>query len=305
MMLALKRWIATRLRRALGLDEMQKQLNTIEVAARRNTLLLGNAAWSNGLIREAIHVLPTYRRCVGLLERITPRVIQGAKLCRLGGPNDGGYVMLEPVAPPFITAAYSFGVGHEISWDTAIAARGIDVWLYDHTVASPRGLPPRCRFVRKGLAGDTGGPEVRPLAECVSENGHEDRHDLLLKLDVEGAEWAALQAASEDLLRQFQQIVVEFHGIARSLGGDRYGTIVAVLDKLARTHQCVHVHGNCDQPPVWIGDLIVPDVAEVTYVRRSDVEGRIGEVVRSLPKDLDAPNNPGWPEIPLRFPAEE
>lgn len=303
MLLALKRWIATRLQRALGLDEIQKQLNRMEAAARRQALLVGNAAWLAGRSRDTIEPLPAYRRAAALLARITPRAVEGASLVRLGGPNDGGYVMLEPVAPPIITAAYSFGVGHDISWDAAIAARGIDVWLYDHTVSTPPGLPPRCQFVRKAIAGKSVGPDERTLAECIAENGHAGRRDLLLKLDVEGAEWGVLESAPETLLCQFQQIVVEFHGLADAVGGDRHEKIVAVLDKLTRTHQCVHVHGNCDQPPVWLGDLVVPDVAEVTYVRRSDVAGRLGSVVRSLPMELDAPNNPGWPEIPLRFPA--
>lgn len=305
MLLALKRLIATRLQRAIGVDEIQKQLNRMEAVARRHTLLIGNATWLAGRPRDTIESLPVYRRGTALLARITPRAIERANLVRLGGPNDGGYVMLEPVAPPIITAAYSFGVGHDISWDAAIAARGIDVWLYDHTVSPPAALPPRCRFVRKGIAGTSAGPDERTLAELVRENGHAGSRDLLLKLDVEGAEWGVLESASEPLLCQFQQIVVEFHGLADGVGGDRHEKIIAVLDKLARTHQCVHVHGNCDQPPLWLGDLVVPDVAEVTYVRRSDVEGRIGSVVRSLPMELDAPNNPGWPEIPLLFPAEE
>lgn len=305
MLLALKRWIAIRLRRVLGLDEMQKQLHRVEAAARRHTLMLGNAAWSAGLPREEFEALPLYQRCVGLLARITPRAIEGAKLIRLGGLNDGGYVLLEPVTPPTVTAAYCFGVGHDIAWDAALAARGIDVWLYDHTVTSPPGLPHRCRFVKKGIAGQAEGPNVRTLGECIGENGHEGRRDLLLKLDVEGAEWGALDAASEKLLAQFHQIVVEFHGLAGGVYGRRFDEIASVLDKLARTHQCVHVHGNSDQPPVWMGDLVVPDVAEVTYVRRSDIEGRIGSVVRRLPMELDATNNPGWPEIPLRFPSED
>lgn len=305
MMLALKRWIATRLQRALGIDEIHKQLAAIETEGRRQTLLLGNAIRYAGMPRESLQAIPAYARGKRLLELLSPRMIEGAKLARIGGPNDGGYVMLGPVAPPTVTAAYSFGVGDEISWDEAIAARGIDAWLYDHTVAAPAGLPARCRFTRKGVTGRTTGAHLQTLAECVRENGHQGRSDLVLKMDVEGAEWDVFEEASESLLGQFQQIVVELHGLTNALAPGRHDAIANVLEKLARTHQCIHVHGNCDQPPVWMGDLVVPDVAEVTYVRRSDVEGQIGGVVRTLPMELDAPNNAGWPEMAIGFPEGE
>lgn len=60
-------------------------------------------------------------------------------------------------------------------------------------------------------------------------------------MDVEGAEWEALINLDEKTLNQFQQMVFEFHDM---YDPHRYSMICRVLEKLNKTHQCVHVHGT-------------------------------------------------------------
>ena len=66
---------------------------------------------------------------------------------------------------------------------------------------------------------------------------------------------------------------------------------------LAATHQPIHVHGNCFQPPVWIGDLVLPEAIEVSYVRRADHAGRFVPRDEAFPTALDRPNVPDTPDI--------
>jgi hypothetical protein len=100
---------------------------------------------------EAVKAAPAYARCAELLDLVAPRRIEGAGLVRIGGPNDGGYVMLDTLRPPTVTAAYSLGAGHDVSWDNAVADLGVDVFVYDHTIARPASLHPRCHFRRTGV----------------------------------------------------------------------------------------------------------------------------------------------------------
>ena len=54
-------------------------------------------------------------------------------LLRIGRAYDGGYVMVDDFDN---CVAYSFGISDDVSWDFDIAKRGIDVYMYDHTIDS-------------------------------------------------------------------------------------------------------------------------------------------------------------------------
>lgn len=297
MLLTIKRSIVRRLRRALGIDEILNIVQRIESEQRRGLLITGNAlaAWQQD--PATVRALPAYVRSAELLALVAPRCVEGASLVRIGGSHDGGYVMLDTLRPPAVTAAYSLGVGQEVSWDNAVADRGIDVYLYDHTVDRPTGLHPRCRFRRTGVTGHRAAADVQTLAELITANGHEGRRDLVLKMDIEGTEWDVLSQVATETLEQFHQIVVELHGLGAAVDPSRCGPLLETLQKLSRSHQSIHVHGNGELPPFWIGDLVVPDLLEVTYVRRQDVADRLGPAAGPFPTAIDQPNRPDWPDV--------
>ena len=49
----------------------------------------------------------------------------------MGNIYDGSYVMLDDFKN--IKIAYSIGIGKKIQFDKALADKGIDVYMYDHT----------------------------------------------------------------------------------------------------------------------------------------------------------------------------
>jgi hypothetical protein len=49
--------------------------------------------------------------------------------------------------------------------------------------------------------------------------------------------------------------------------------------------------------PVWIGGLVLPQVLEVSYVRRADHTGRFVPRDEVFPTDLDRPNLPDMPDL--------
>ena len=299
MPLTFKQWLARRLHRILGVDVIRDDVAAAVAAHTRQLLPLFNGLRYAAEPLETVRSRPEYERCAAAIPLLAPRRIDNAELVRIGGANDGGYVVLDSLRPPTVTAAYSFGVGGDVSWDRAVAERGVDVFLYDHTVPQPAGLPPRCRFTPLGIMGTRRDARLRTLSQCVAANGHAGRDDLALKIDVEGAEWDVLEEVTPETLDQFHQIVIEWHDLAGVLDPSRHDAMIAALATLAATHQPVHVHANCMHLPIWIGDLLLPPVLEVTYVRRRDVSGRILGHAGPFPTAIDQPNMSGWPEVYL------
>ena len=162
--------------------------------------------------------------------------------------------------------AYSFGINDDVAWDSDMVKRGYDIYMYDHTISA---LPEECarfHFDRKGIsAGSISVAPLFTLEDLLRENGHSGIQHMVLKMDVEGAEWGFLHSTSSDVLQQFDQIVFELHGL---LNLDKQEEILAALRKINATHQLVHIHANNYANSVSWGELVVSDAIEVSYIRR-------------------------------------
>jgi len=224
-----------------------------------------------------------------ILALVRPMDVLGGRLVRVGRDQDGGYVMLEQGLSEAV--AYSIGIGADISWDADMAARGCQVFQYDHTIAAPPAAYERCHFFRIGLAERTS-PDgtLRTLSDIIAANGHSDRRDIVLKMDIEGAEWAVLPALTDQTMAQLSQVVVELHSVIAIDRPEELRRNVRALQRINRTHQPVHVHANNCGPIGVYGGVTLPDTLEVTYARREDHFFKDCE--RCFPTPLDKPNNP-------------
>jgi hypothetical protein len=291
-------------RRALGIklliDEGRHREQKLFFGQRKALFAIGNAIkYSTAHPAEVRRSVP-YGRAVELIRLLAPVDVTSAGFVRVGRDHDGGYVMLDAFSPR-PDAAYSLGIADDTSWDADIADRGIDVYMYDHTISKLPADHSRFHFFRHGICGqpDAERPRLKTLETVIAENGHTSSHSLLLKMDIEGDEWPVIAASSESSLQRFSQIVVEFHGLACVYDGAAYRRIRDCLMRLNRTHQSVHVHANGHEIPAWIGDLVLPDLLEVTWVRRKDYEGRFAPCSRLFPTELDQCSAPGWQDIYL------
>ena len=124
-------------------------------------------------------------------------------------------------------------------------------------------------------------------------------NDIFLKMDIEGSEYQWLLSLTENKLKKFKQIVIEFHGI----NDDSWDTILSdkilCFNKLNQTHYAVHIHGNN------YGTLTenIPDTVEITYIRKDIFIDT--PILNSIPlpkPGLDFPNNPNKPDYNLNFP---
>ena len=191
---------------------------------------------------------------------------------RTGRENDGGYVMANCFEG--VKTAYSLGICDDVSWDKDMTERNIDVFMYDHTIENLPEENLRFHFFKCGISEKSEGM-FKTLDDLISENGHENDNNMILKMDIEGGEWDVIKKT--EALPKFSQITIELHGLCRS-ADER---IVRCLEKLAKTHVPVHIHANNCSDVCFFGDIMLPDALEITYLRRSDF--KFSENTRLLP----------------------
>ncbi|WP_294153693.1 hypothetical protein [uncultured Selenomonas sp.] len=217
-------------------------------------------------------------------------------LQRVGKSHDGGYLMVPPKTGGI---AYSFGISDDVSWDAAMADYGYQIYMYDHTIETLPAQRAEFHFFREEIASNpTDLPPLYPLAHALEVNQHTDQQNMILKMDVEGAEWGFLMYTPSAILSQFDQIVIEFHDLVKPHSRERSSQMLYCLQKMQETHELVHLHANNFGCMVEMDGHIYGDVLEATYVRKELISTEADREL-SLPHALDEPNNPDMPEIRL------
>lgn len=234
-------------------------------------------------------------RVTRLLSMLSPAKPLGFKKVRVGGAGDGGYVMIDDF--PNKPICYSLGIGGDVSWDLAMASRNATIFQYDHTIERVPVQHEHFRFFRLGIGNNKADERMTSLSAAVETNGHQSYRNMILKMDIEDSEWAALGATPESCLAQFSQIVVEYHGLARATDKFWVSQAEKVLRKVRRTHLPVHVHGNNWGNYSLLHGVPVPDVLEVTYASRADYA--FAESDEIYPTALDRPCKAGVADLYL------
>jgi len=214
-------------------------------------------------INVDLNASPEYYR--DLKEVLKIKKVKDFPLVRVGLQNrDGGYIMVNDFNPDGI--AYSFGICNDVSWDNVMAELGYNIFMYDHTIERLPYNRKEFHFFKEGISGiDEENAPLKTLKHYMEINKHLKSKNLILKMDVEGAEWDFLETADSKILKQFDQIVFEFHEIVQTKREDK---IIKLL------------------------------VLEATYVSKEKYE-TIDDNELILPINLDAPNDIGRPDIIL------
>lgn len=217
-------------------------------------------------------------------------VDQDVSICRVGGDEDGGYIMARPYSREFI--AYSFGIGKNVSWDKQMAEAGYQVYQYDHTIRKLPQTHPNFHWKKVGITAGKDTKNLYTFRNLLRQNGHEKEKGMVLKMDIEGCEWEIFNEIDTQILNRFDQIVIELHRVS-NLKKKKY--ILKALRKITNSFAVIHIHG-CNYSSVnYCNNFITPDTLEVTFVNcnRFNVipDGRL------LPCNLDRPDNPNVPDI--------
>lgn len=228
-----------------------------------------------------------------LIRRLRPEAV-AQPLIRLGAPtSDGGYLVPDDLEG--IRFAISPGVAQEVSFDVDLAERGIRVVMLDASVKGPPIDRPEFDF--RPLFLDTYESERTTTLQSLVDDLPGDA-DLLLEMDIEGAEYRVLHSASSELLRRFRIIVIEFHDLADLASRSRCPDLAAALDKLFDTHRVVHVHPNNHGRTMRLAGHEFSEVLEVTFHRRDRSDSVHGARV-PLPHPLDQDCDPQSAPSPI------
>ena len=229
-----------------------------------------------------------------ILEELRPVALKNCRLKRYGSTNDGGYLLCENLIAG-LEGLYSYGIdtednfGCQVSTEFRLPAHQYDCFTDER---------PSCRSVSPVFHDECVGPKAETidgqpfdtLASQIAKNGHAGRR-VLVKIDIEGAEWESIMATPDEVLEHIDQMPMELHNASGQRSLD-------VIRRLKRTFYVVSLHFNnqaCDpaaEPyPSWAFQVLL-------------VNKRLGALDASrsgkAPGDPpDAPDNPHEPDCQM------
>ena len=219
-----------------------------------------------------------------VLRFLRPQVPNGHFKTRFGRAGDGGYICIDDLDG--VDVGLSLGINDEISWDRAVADRGLTVYQFDHTVDDPAPHDHRMIFEKKMIAAN-GGEGTEDLGHLVRLHDKGLRRpNIFLKMDIECGEWSVLNAISPQELARFSQITCELHAFQNLADLEWRQGMYRALRKLHRDYGLVHVHGNNHSGFSNINNVIVPNVIEATFANRSMYDLRDSNELFPGPMDI-------------------
>lgn len=228
------------------------------------------------------------------LAELQPVTLKNCTLKRFGSTYDGGYLICENLSEG-MQSAYSYGVGPNDELGCDVSKRySVPVHQYDcFDPARPTCAGGVVKFHNECLAPHAMRDKQRrvfdSLQNQIAKNGDAGKR-LLVKIDIEGAEWDALLATPDAVLDRIDQIPMEMHvwnGItARHM---------EVIKKLKNLFYVVNFHYN----NFACGPSMKPLHATAFEVLL--VNKRLGQLDPAAPvpapmSPLNAPDNPKTPE---------
>lgn len=261
------------------------RLRSLEAQIRFLTLHLRNVE-----MRMPPAVPLVEERTLEILRLLRPHEVDGLRLVRRGSRYDGGYVL-----PDWrFRHVLSFGIGDNADIEVEFAQLGASVQAFDHTIAHfPRDAAP-VSWHQVGLASESSGNWIS-LPDALKSYGGTDQ---LILMDVEGAEWSALDAMTHESLDLIDCLVIELHHLDRLAFEDHWLRVQSSLTLLLGSFVVVHVHGNNDCPTFRVATVDVPSTMECTFIHKRHATA-VASARGPWPTGLDAPNNSHFTDIDL------
>ena len=225
-----------------------------------------------------------------LFAALQPVKLTNCEIARFGEKNDGGYLLCANLLAS-VGSAYSYGISGYDGWGCDVSKRlGVRVHQYDcfdttrpvcaggETLFHAECIGPETKTDQDGRLFDT-------LERQIAKNGDAGKH-LVVKMDVEGAEWDSLLGTPDSVLERVDQLAIEMHDFGRDMP-----RFLAGVTKLKRFFHVANLHFNNYSCTKGM-DPFPAHAYEVLLVsRRLAAVDPGGTATR--PHPLDAPNNPG------------
>jgi hypothetical protein len=239
-----------------------------------------------------------------LFDMLQPVALINCVLERFGETHDGGYLMCSNLLQG-VQAGYSYGVAGYDKWGCDISTTfDLTVHQYDCFNTSRPACSDGTTVFHEECVGDTSetvdGRVFDRIANQFAKNGDSAKR-IVLKIDIEGAEWDSLSSVPDEVLQQIDQMAVEFHWQqgekAAWIGEEKY---LHVVQRLKQFFEIGHIHFNnasCIEGltpfPTWAYEVLFVS-KRLALVDSSRKAGGL--------HPLDAPNNPSLADCQPRTP---
>ena len=241
------------------------------------------------------------------IEFLRPKMSPWA-MRRFGGSRDGAYLL--PDCLDTIAACFSPGVRNSKTFEDDLLERtGMRTHLMDFT-SSPEelstSLSPGLQTFEKKWLSPYSSSDNMSLEDWIARHEPDDKMDLLLQMDIEGAEWEILSTVNPSTIRRFKVIVIELHKLDDLMSSSEAFVSRAsqAFALLKENFTVIHAHPNncCGSSPNLFGSgFKVPRTLELTLVRTDVLQKGLAQapgIVPELPHALDIRRNvPGKPPI--------
>jgi len=213
----------------------------------------------------------------------------GYKLIRIGGNNDGGYLI--PNILNQIEFCFSPGVGSTSSFEDHLLNFNIKSYLADGTVD----YIGKHDFIKKNLSSYNDENNIT-LESWINEKIKNQSNNLLLQMDIEGSEIETLYKINIATLDRFKCIIIEFHNFLSILNFFGLKIYSDIFNKILKTHYIVHIHPNNNCHNLKIIKNNIPDTLEITFINKKIVK-YVQSINFNLPHSLDQKNVPNLRDI--------
>lgn len=215
------------------------------------------------------------------------------KLIRVGRKQDGGYL----IPKLHYSAGISIGIGQEISFETSPQLKDTSIAMFDHTINFDnviKNKPLNLKFFQLGL-GDKNSSQIKTLSEIKRLSGLDFKNLVFIKIDIEGNELQSLQNCD---LNEFAAIIIELHWLENIFYSDKLQKFEHILNILTDKHQIVNAHVNNFGKLFNVGNIILPDVIELSLIRTNLVASiSINEKSFFKNRQKNSPCRLDFPEI--------
>jgi FkbM family methyltransferase len=226
---------------------------------------------------------------LGILKLMRP-VPSPTPLVRLGPAGDGGYLVPDDLEN--IKACFSPGVSDEAGFELAFANRGVPCFLADASVPEEPVKHENIFFDPLFLGPISDSKKFISLEDWVEQKSV-GNGDLILQMDIEGAEYDVLSNAPPELLKRFRLIAIELHNFEFILTNKLSAlSFESFLKMLLENFEVVHIHPNNNRRPVFHKGIEIPPVIEMTLLRKDRFVGKQSLGPVALPHPLDSDNSP-------------
>lgn len=220
------------------------------------------------------------------IEMLRP-VVTEHPLIRVGGDADGGYLVPDDLEG--ISACFSPGVSDSSDFEDDLVRRvPMPCFLADGSVNNPPLNNPLFNFDKIFIGTNKGDNHISFADWVTSRVNLAEHNDMLLQMDIEGAEFDVIINTDADIWQNFRIILVELHFLDRIFSRGFEDIYASLFAKLTKYHHVVHLHPNNCCGMLEHKGVEVPRVLEVTLIRKDRCTVKSQYV--TLPHPLDRDN---------------